>query len=103
MEKKNIIYKIGGCGVQEMEHEKDLCGDVEIRKKQPMWINKWNANTVHSSVTSAQLQRICCVGEYTFSKAILNTDFPFLRMEHDSTGKIWKAFQFQDDVRVHSH
>lgn len=41
--------------MQEMEHEKDLCCDVEIRKKQPMRINKWNANTVHSSVTSVQL------------------------------------------------
>lgn len=66
MEKKNIIYEIGGCCVQEMEHEKDLCCDVEIRKKLPMWINKWNANTVHSSVTSVQLQRICCMKKYTF-------------------------------------
>lgn len=32
MGKKNIIYKTGGCSVQEMEHEKDLCCDVEIRK-----------------------------------------------------------------------
>lgn len=35
MEKKNIIYKIGGGGVQEMEHERDLCSDVEIRKNNP--------------------------------------------------------------------
>ena len=35
MEKKNIIYKIGGCSVQEMEHERDLCCDVEIRKNNP--------------------------------------------------------------------
>lgn len=35
MEKKNIIYKIGGCSVQEMEREKDLCCDVEIRRNNP--------------------------------------------------------------------
>lgn len=35
MEKKNIIYNIGGCGVQEMEQERDLCCDIEIRKNSP--------------------------------------------------------------------
>lgn len=35
MEKKNIIYKIRGCSVWEMEHEKDLYCDVEIRKNNP--------------------------------------------------------------------
>lgn len=35
MGKKNIIYKIGGCSVQAMGHEKDLCCDVEIRKNNP--------------------------------------------------------------------
>lgn len=27
----------------------------------------------------------------------------FFRMEHDSIGMVWKAFQFQGDVRVHSY
>lgn len=35
MEKKNIIYNIEGGDVQEMEHERDLCSDVEIRKNNP--------------------------------------------------------------------
>ena len=39
-----------------------------------MWINKWDANTVHSSVTSVQLQRICYLKKYKFSAAVLNTD-----------------------------
>lgn len=63
-----------------MDHEKDLCCDVEIRKKLPMWINKWNVNTVHSSVTSVQRQRVCCMKKYTFfSEAILNTNFSFFQ------------------------
>ena len=46
-----------------------------------MGINKWDANTVHSGVTSVHLQRICYLEKYKFSEAILNTDFFFFSPE----------------------